>query len=462
MGTFTSLTTAASGMHAARAAMEIIANNIANANTPGFKRQAPIFAEGNPPTGTSINSATAGSFTGTGVQLKGIRRVQDAFLDMRINAATQSKAQWSVARDLLTAVESQFNELGDNGLAALLDKFWNQWRELAANPEGLPPRSAVVASADILANRIREIYANIRAQQTQMNSGVATRVDQINRIARDIAEVNEKIVALEHGGFGPNDLLNRRDQLVEELSALVNVSAHGNSGSDFILNIGGHALVQGTFRREITVEQDASGAWQPVWADGMGRVAITSGELRGLLDIRDSAIPQYLGQLDTIANTLIQQVNALHRQGYGMAGTTGVDFFAPGTGAATLRVNQQLLDDPSLVAASATGEPGNTAIAQAIADLSEVALIGGETISQSYRSLVTGIGGDLALAERSALTREFTLQQLVRQRESVSGVSLDEELADMVRYQQSFAASARIFEATNYILQVLLEQVGVR
>jgi len=417
MGTFTSLTTAASGMHAARAAMEIIANNIANANTPGFKRQAPIFAEGNPPTGTSISSATAGSFTGTGVQLKGIRRIQDAFLDMRINAATQSKAQWSIARDLLTAVESQFNELGDNGLASLLDRFWNQWRELAASPEGLPPRSAVVASADMLAGRIREIYANIRAQQTQMNSGVATRVDQINRIARDIAEVNEKIVALEHGGYGPNDLLNRRDQLVEELSALVNVSAHGNSGSDFILNIGGHALVQGTFRREITLEQDAAGAWQPVWADGMGRLAINSGELRGLLEIRDSAIPRYLERLDAIANALIQQVNALHRQGYGMSGSTGVDFFAPGSGAATLRVNQQLLDDPRLVAASATGEPGNTAIAQAIADLSGALLIGGETISQSYRSLVTGIGGDLALAERSALTREFTLQQLTRQRD---------------------------------------------
>jgi len=249
---------------------------------------------------------------------------------------------------------------------------------------------------------------------------------------------------------------------VEELSALVNVSAHGNSGSDFILNIGGHALVQGTFRREITLERDAAGGWQPVWADGMGRLAITSGELRGLLEIRDSAIPRYLERLDAIANALIQQVNALHRQGYGMSGSTGVDFFAPGSGAATLRVNQQLLDDPRLVAASATGEPGNTAIAQAIADLSGALLIGGETISQSYRSLVTGIGGDLALAERSALTREFTLQQLTRQRESVSGVSLDEELADMVRYQQSFAASARIFEATNYILQVLLEQVGVR
>jgi len=458
MGTFGSLSTAASGMNAARAAMEVISHNIANANTPGFKRQQVILAEGNPPNLSTLDPSTAAWFTGTGVQVKGVRRIQEAYLDQRINTALQSKAQWSVTSDLLTTVESQFNELGDNGVAALLDNFWNEWRDLAASPHTQAPRGAVLASADALATRIREIYASLRGQQSQLDVTVSSRAAEINRIASEIAQINEKIVALAPGGSGPNELLNTRDQLVDELSQYVNVSAHGTTGQDFIVNVGGVTLVQGTLTRRITTEQNVDGHLAPVWEDGTGALSITSGELRGVLNVRDGYIPSYLQALDTLCAALTEQVNAIHSTGYAMDGSTGRDFFTAGTTGATFSVNAELLADSHLVAASANGEQSNAEVAQAIADLSDRLLISGQTISQSYVALATRIGQDAASAEGNASTRSLTLQQLEMQRQSVSGVSLDEELADMVRFQQSYAASARVFQATNYMLEVLLEE----
>ncbi|MEI6915742.1 MAG: flagellar hook-associated protein FlgK, partial [Armatimonadota bacterium] len=386
--------------------------------------------------------------------------VQDAYLDNRIVDSNQSYSQWSTTSNLLQSVEAQFAEPGVNGLSNTLDGFWNSWRELAASPDGLSSRVALVAKANSLAERVQEIYTNINDLRAQLDVTVSNRIDEINRISGDIAEVNEKIVNLEVTGAAPNDLLDRRDSLVGDLSKIVAVRSHGTGGRDFILNVGGVTLVQGINARPIVGQTDSEGHIQPVWADDQSAVGISSGELRGTLNVRDSFIPEYLDQLDTIATTLVEKVNALHSSGYTMNGDTGQDFFVAGTTARNLALDPALLADPSLVATSANGEQSNSEIAQAIADLSNGKLIGNETISQNYRTLVSKIGGDVGIAERSATTREFTLQQLTKQRDAVSGVSIDDEMVDMVRYQQAFSASARVFEATNSVLDTLMQAVG--
>ncbi len=460
MGTFTSLNIAASGMRAARAALEIISNNIANANTPGFKRQMPVIVEGNPPTSAIVDPSNAALFSGTGVQVTGIRRIQDAFLDNQITNATQGQAQWTAARDQLSAIQSQFAEPGPNGVQELLTGFWNNWRDLAANPTSLSARVSVASQADMLSTRIRGIYSNLGGLQNELDATVTNRVSEINRIANDIAAINEKIVAMQVGGAAPNDLLDSRDVLVEKLSKIVSVTAHGNSGPDFILNIGGVTLVQGTDTRTVNTRRDANGHIEAYWDDNLGPISITSGELKGVLLVRDSLIPDYMARLDTIATTLVTQVNAVHKTGYGMNGSTGVNFFTPGTSAANISVNAAVLNDKSLVAASANGEESNTTTAETIVGLADTPLINGESINDSYRTLVSKLGGEVSIAERNAQTRDYTLQQLTNQRNSISGVSLDDEMVDMVRFQQAFGASARVFEATNYLLTTLIEQTA--
>lgn len=446
-------------MHAAQTALNVISQNIANANTPGYKRQQVVMVEGNPPTGYSVAQANAGQVMGGGVQVLGIRRVQDAYLNGRITDSTQSFNQWSSTRDLLSSLEANFGEPGDNGISTLMDDFWNQWRGLAASPVGLPARVSVVSSANALAGRIREVYSNISELRNQLDVTVGNRIDEINRIAGDIAEVNTKVVNLEITGVAPNDLLDRRDALVESLSKIVGVQTHGETGRDFILNVGGVSLVQGTAAHTILKVPDTDGHIQPTWDEAGGTVDIGAGELKGIISVRDSYIPDYLTRLDNIASTLVTQVNTLHASGYTMDGQTGQNFFTPGTGAMTIQVDPAALLDPGLVVASANGEESNAEIAQSIADLVNQRLIGSETISQSYRTLVSKLGGDISIADRSATTRQFTLQQLTQQRDSVSGVNLDDEMIDMIKFQHSYAASARVFEATNSVLQTLFDSI---
>ncbi|MCC6484758.1 MAG: flagellar hook-associated protein FlgK [Armatimonadetes bacterium] len=461
MGTFGSLSIPASGMQAAQTALNVISQNIANANTPGYKRQQVVLVEGNPPTGYSVSHASPNSVMGGGVQVLGIRRVQDAYLDSRIADSTQSFNQWSTTHDLLSSLEANLGEPGANGISALLDDFWNQWRGLAASPAGLSGRVAVIASADALAGRIKEVYSNISELRDQLNVTISNRIDEINRIARDIAEVNTKIVNFEVTGAAPNDLLDRRDTLVENLSQIVGVQTHGETGRDFILNVGGVSLVQGTASHTILKVPDTQGHIRPTWDEGSGEVEIGSGELKGILNVRDGYIPDYLSRLDNIASTIVTEVNALHAAGYTVNGQTGQNFFAPGATAITMQVDPAIMQDPSLVVASANGEESNAEVAQSIADLVNRPLIRGETITESYRTLVNKVGGDVSIAQRSAATRQFTLQQLTQQRDSVSGVNLDEEMIEMVKFQHAFAASARVFEATNSILQSLFDSVRV-
>ena len=457
MSTFTSLFTSASGMHASRRALEVIANNIANANTPGYKRQQLILLEGNPRTNQFANEANLATFTGTGVHVAGIRRMQDAYLDNRIAEATHSGARWNITRDTLQSVQALFAEPGTNGVSNLLDQFWNKWSQLASTPDSVPARADVLTASGTLADRVKEIYSNLRTMQQQLDVTVRNRVEEINRIAADIAEVNEKIVAIEIGGAAPNELLNRREELVEQLSKIVSVRTYGQSGGDFMLSVNGVTMVQGMRVREMGTTIDSDNRVQPVWAEDNSPVWVTSGELKGILDVRDGFLKDYLNRMDVVVETLVTEVNTIHKQGFSLGGQTGLDFFTAGSTAANFSVNTQLMQDPTLVAASASGLQSNPDIAQQISDLRNSKLIGEETISQSYRSLISKLGGDVSIAERSSITRDYTLQQLVKQRESLSGVSLDDEMLDIVRFQQSFMASARVFEATNYVLETLLK-----
>ena len=259
----------------------------------------------------------------------------------------------------------------------------------------------------------------------------------------------------------PNALLDKRDLLVSDLAKLLGVSQYGRGGSDYIVNIGGKSMITGSQFIGLKTVTNDEGHVSIVWADDDSPVSITNGQIAGLMTTRDEAIPDYLAQLDQVATTLIEQVNALHSTGFGLDGSTGLDFFVEGGTAVDIEVNPTLVASPNSVAASAAGPVGDGSLALQIAQLREAALIDGQTINSAYASLISQVGADAAIATRQGEAHQLIVQQFVTQQQSISGVSLDEEMADMIRFQQAYNAAARLVTAVDEMVGTIVERLGL-
>jgi len=461
-GTFMGINIALSSLQAQQAALDTVANNIANANTPGYKRQRVLLGEGNPVTGPFGDGINRRTMLGTGVDVIEIQRVQDTFVDNRVRQTSASASEWAAKSDTLAQLESIFNEPSDQGIGSQLDKFWSAWEKLSAQPDDIPTRKALIQQAQTLTMRIRQSYGQIRSIGEDVDTAVRDKVGQINSITSQIVELNRKIQWSSSSGASPNDLLDQRDILVGQLSSLAGVDVFGKGGQDFTVILGNKILVQGTARDTLGVRLDAGGL-QEVYstADGDAR-RVPGGEIAGLLDLRANAIPGFMTALDDFASALAVEVNAIHNTGFTMDGTQAGDFFDPNTTAADFEVDPDILSSARNVAASdAALPPGNNVISNQIAGLRTQTLAVGRTINQLYQGIISDAGTQSALAKQYADTQNATLEQFTAQQQSVSGVSLDEEMTDMIRFQQAYGAAARILTACDDVLSTLIEKTGM-
>lgn len=456
MSSFFGINVALSALRATQYAIDVTGHNIANANTEGYRRQDAIFTANTPFTGNVGISTSTIIGLGTGVSIAQIKRTQTNFLDNQIRSETQLSGMWYALNESLRQVEPLLAEPGDSGISAELNNFWNSWQQLATSPENIAARVAVVSAGISLSDKIRNLYQNMRALQEDLNKSISDRASEINTIAKEIASINNQTVQVEGGQAQPNDLIDRRDLLIEQLSAILRVEVHGSAGVNLIISVGGKVLVQGNYAAKIDVENDSNGA-KLVWSEDGSDVAINGGELQGLTRVRDSMVAGYITSLDTIADTLIQAVNAGHILGYDANGNPAGNFFVPGTGAGDMRVEDAVSRSPSLVAASsdATASGDNT-VANAIASLRGQLLIGNQTVNDTYATLVSRVGADAREASIHSDAHKYTLDHRKTERDSLAGVSLDEEMANMVRFQQSYNAAARIFTVINEMLDTII------
>lgn len=440
--------------------MNVIGHNLANVNTPGYTRQRTVVTSAQP-------IETANHIIGNGVTAKTIIQVRDLFLTMQYRRENKSLGEWTYREKILAQVETFFAEPHEESLGDALNQFWNGWLDLSNNPESSAARAAVVSQA----NRMATVFHNLNRQLHEMRAtadkDVAARVEEINQVARQIANLNRLVVSEELGSQRANDLRDQRDYLIDNLSRLVDVTVREKANGSATVYISGLAIVENADTFELGTVVNSSGALAThdiVWKNTKTTVKITGGELRGLLDTRDSILPGYLDRLDELAETVVREVNAVHRAGVGLDGTTGLDFFNGSfTSAATIRVGQNIMDDPTLIAASQSGEPGDNANALAIADIRNQMTMsyGTASITEYYQGMIGKIGVDSHEAKTFKGNYEVLIQQIENSRQSVQGVSLDEEMAGMVRMEHAYNAAARVITFIDEALETLIQGMGV-
>jgi flagellar hook-associated protein 1 FlgK len=287
-------------------------------------------------------------------------------------------------------------------------------------------------------------------------------VGQINQMSTQIANLNVAISDAVSQGQTPNDLMDQRDALVEQLSNLANVQTQDESDGTMSVWLGGQNLVYRDTHQTLAL-QEMSGSGdilhEVIWQGNGQKVNFQSGQVSGLLQVRDQAIPQLMSGLDQFAVGLAQNVNALHQTGYALDGTTGLDFFNPNTtGAENLALSAEVQQDADNIAASGDGNAGNGDIALAIFNLQNQMVMnnGQSTLNQYYASLATDLGSQTEAAQTEMEQSNIVLDQAHLWQSSTESVSIDEEMANMVKYQQAYASMAKFVGTVDEMLKTLL------
>jgi flagellar hook-associated protein 1 FlgK len=437
-------------------AISVTGNNIANVNTPGYSRQRLNMQ-------TNLPMDTPEGLVGMGVQTTTIERVYDRFLGVQINNESANLGRWEAQKGSLDRVEVVFDESGGYGLNQALSNFWNSWQDLSMNPSGTVERSVVAANSQALADTIRQKYADLEQAQADIDAAVRSGVEDTNRLTAEIADLNQKIASMESGGaVTANDYRDSRDLALKQLSEIIGINSFEDSGGQVVVSVGsGRTLVESGNSYALTTTDPPGHAgikWQGVAAPISSE--ITSGKMAGWLQTRDTKIAGYMSDLNDLAVNLAAGVNALHAGGYGLTDLTQRNFFS-GSGAADMGVNQAILDDPNLIAAaSAPGAvPGDASNAAAIADLRTALTMGGSTFDDAANELVRQVGHDVQEATTYQSHQADMLTYLDNYRESVSGVNLDEEMVNLVKYQAAYNAAAKMITMGDEMLNSLMNMI---
>ena len=446
--TFFGLQIGASALRAHQRAMETIAHNVANVNTEGYSRQEVILA----PSWLSVGDRGGRVVLGAGVDVVGIQRYASVFLAQQTRLESGEKARWEALGDALRQIQTLFQEPNEEGLGALFDRFWAAWRDLATDPTNPTLRAQVRTAAEDLATQFRERQQDLVRLQSELSDRIRGGLAEINDLATRIADVDRQIRQGMASGSPPNDLLDQRDRLLAELGDLARITTTLSAGGGITVTLGGHVLVS-----EQGVNQIDTTADPPTWADDGSEVQFWGGELLGLFEARDQQVVAYLGRLNELASKLIEGVNAVHRNGYGLNNATGLDFFA-GSGAGDIRVADAILNDlNNIAAASAPDAPGDGSGALALAQVANAPLTAeGTSLGSYYNATIALIGWGVQRAEAQTNNQSLLLQHLNERRDAISGVSLDEETIKLISSQRAYQAAARVIAAMDEMLEQLI------
>jgi flagellar hook-associated protein 1 FlgK len=457
---FLGLEIARKALQAHQAAMNVTSHNIANANTPGYTRQVPHLSQETVPlSGLFVPPHLKN--VGLGTDVDEIRRMRDKFLDLQIRQESRTGAYWNTIDKGLEQVEVVFGEPGESGLSQIFDRFWNTWQELAKSPESQASRVLVVETGNLLAQALSHTYTQLETQRSELNEEVAIKVQEVNNFIQQIYDLNQQIVRVAPAGGNINDYKDQLDVLVENLSKVLSVQVQENQNGTYTIVLQGRILVNDRERSFLSLSLNASGMYE-VFLENGPQVDFTyqNGELKAILDLRDVIVPKYQEALDTLAMGLRDAVNTVHRMGFTLEEPPqrGGDFFI-GDGAKDLAVTPEILENPAKIAASLSGAPGDGGNALAIAQLRGRPVVGGSTPDDFYRGIVSRLGVERGEAQRIAKNQELLVQQLENRRESISGVSLDEEMTNLIRYQYAYQAASLLVRTIDEMLDTLVNRV---
>ncbi|MEJ2285299.1 MAG: flagellar hook-associated protein FlgK [Desulfobacterales bacterium] len=442
-------------------AINVTSHNIANVNTPGYSRQQLIMTT-NTPLDSSIGPI------GTGVSGASIERVYDQYLGAQIRNESQGLGRWDAQKDAVERVEMIFNEANGSGLNEAMSKFWNAWQSMTGDPDGTTERQVLVTASQILATTFNQLEADLSQSQQDLDLVVQGTVADINRLSEQLVDLNAKIIASEAGSLSANDYRDQRELLLKELSEMIDIDSFEDAnGAVSVSAANGWPLVTAGYSWQLSTETNAAGHQDVVWIDDDGNTTnlnteISGGKLKGLLEVRDVIIPDDMTRLDTLAATLMTDINLLHQAGFDLNGLGGEVFFI-GTGtAADLEVNPNIVGDLDLIAAAAdaTTVPGDSRNASEIANLQYGLNMGGtQSYNDYYGAIVRDMGNEVLKTDAYFTHQSDMMVQLENQRESVSGVSLDEEMINLIKFQNAYTAAAKMITTADEMMQTVLQLV---
>ncbi|MDR0689369.1 MAG: flagellar hook-associated protein FlgK [Spirochaetaceae bacterium] len=311
-------------------------HNLSNASTEGYSRQRVEFSPFEPLYLPGLNREETPGQIGQGTMVERIERIRDQLLDQRIIAEASGEGYWGARDPYLRMIDQAYLEVGENSIRGKMDAFWDSWQELSLYPGDTPQRIAVVERGKTMIDGIRDRFNALKGLQDMVEQDIQLTVERVNDLSRQIAAMNNDIQKIRAQGDNPNDLLDRRDLLVDKLSSIISITVDQRDPDEFMVHTGGRVLVQGRIGRQFELERgiDTEGYSRIVWEDTGDELQIQrqrdhhSGSLGALLELRDGTIREEIQNLDSMTMNFIDLVNEIHRSGYGLNGTTGNDFFS--------------------------------------------------------------------------------------------------------------------------------------
>lgn len=451
MSDFSALHVALSGLRAAQTGIDLTSHNVANAATPGYTRQRVDLVP-------RLPRISPEGLIGTGVDVADISRLRDAFLDARIRAGSSVLGGLSIRSDFLARAEAVLGE-PEQGITAELTELWNAFEDLALNPPDPAARMLVLDRLDSLSGRISGVAQDWAGLGATATRALQALVDEANQILFDVGEINQAILEASALGGTPNDLMDRRDAMVDRLSQLIGATASDQGDGTFRVSLNGMALVSGNLVRPLALDP---GNLQLLHPSG---VAVTAGgEAAGYQKFVLGDLPAHQAKLDQLAVDLTGVVNAVHAGGYWSSTDQGGDLltFDPTSPALTLR--RAISDPAQLATASSPGPPfpiWDGTLAQQLADARTQVVGPSGTIGDALRVLITGLGQEVASTRASAETQTGLMASADRARRSAHEVSIDEELVNLMAFQRMYEAAARVITTVDEALDVLINRTGI-
>lgn len=482
MGLNSLLDVAKSALFTAQQALTVTGHNISNVNTPGFSRQEVILTEERPVDGSPGQ-------VGTGVKIEQIRRAVDIFLNRELTTSQEGLGQFTVTSDELRRLERLFGDTRGQGLAQQLNEFFKALQDATTTPSQITPRSVVLAKASTLVTTIHQIHTDLTNTRRAIDMQIGVNIGEINGLTRKIAELNTQIKSAEVSGQNANDLRDKRDLAVNELATRIEVSTLDRlDGTVSVFTARGLVLVdQETTRNLVGVESTDNQGLLDIGYDIGGNQPsiitdfIASGRVRGLIDVRDGTIPSVQQGIDALAGSLLNEVNQLHRVGYGLDGSTGQDFFsglsvttkAPSTNVGTGSIGNGAVTAPSLLTFHdyeiRFSGGNNYTIVDATTGISIKGNYTGTTIVpptvDAPLNIVTGTNDTLVLTVDGTTSGSITLNGAASPgRSYASGAALAAELESKINADSTLAAAGRrvavIFDSTTNRLVLQSNSVG--
>ncbi|QUG40788.1 flagellar hook-associated protein FlgK [Psychrobacillus sp. INOP01] len=505
--TFMGLETSKRGLYTQQSALYTTGHNISNANTLGYSRQRVNMEATLGYPGTGLNAPKIPGHLGTGVQAQSVQRIRDQFIDRQYRQETTKLGYWESRTNAISQMEDIMAEPSEFGLNTSLDQFWKSLQDLSTNPENAAARKVVVQRGIGVAESFNYINKQLSDIQGNIKNEILTSTDDINSILKQIASMNEQIQAIEPNGYMPNDLYDARDNLLDELSQYfpieieytksggnslaiaegsVKVSIKTKTGSIEIINgkDAGKLTPNGMSKNDnfepfngFTLAGSGAVTGGPISYDDM---ELNKGKMLSLINSyghgtdatnAEGYYPEMLAKLDKMANEFAKTFNAIHEKGHPLAGSADIaDFFdVTNQGAAGIKVNADIIKNPGSIAASnSLGEEGNGAIAILLANMKSKILDGqdgngdldGATVQSFYQSMIGQLGVDGEQAARLAYNSATIKLTVENNRASVSSVSLDEEMTNMIIFQQAYNASARMITVVDETLDKIINGMG--